>query len=379
MNTAATDRIPQAAPLAAYLENRDEIDAAMKRVMASGTYILGREVSGFEGEFAAYQSAAGCVAVASGTDALELALRACNVGMGDHVVTVSLTAVATVAAIRRCGGIPALVDVDPATYTMDPDSLALCIKRLVQANKNVRAIIPVHLYGCPADMASVLVIAKQYAISVVEDCAQAHGAMFRGSKIGSLADFGAFSFYPTKNLCAFGDGGAIVTGCLEHVEALKALRQYGWKQRYISETEGVNSRLDELQAAILRAQLPALDKYNEARRAVAHTYTERLAATGVVLPVEPEACSHVYHQYVIRVPRRDAFIRAMSERGIATAIHYPLAAHQQAPYRCYGSVVPLDNTDQIVREIVSLPMFPQLHASQVERVCAAASEVLRQL
>ena len=371
------DRIPQAAPREGYLACQDRINAAIKSVMMSGFYILGSEVRAFEEEFASYLGSGTAVGVGNGTDAIELALRACGVKEGDHVVTVSLTAVATVSAIRKCGGIPVLVDINPETYTMDPDSLSVCLASLDRNGKRPKAIVPVHLYGCPAEMASITEMAARFEIPIVEDCAQAHGAEYRGRKVGAIGLLGAFSFYPTKNLGAFGDGGAVVTHHSGMAEEVRLLRQYGWRERYVSDKEGANSRLDEIQAAILRVKLRDLNNDNDARRHIAGIYSTHLQECGIPIPVEPPHCKHVYHQYVIRVPRQDKFRTLLSESGIDTAIHYPLAVHQQAPYREFGRIVSLVNTERAIHEIVSLPMYPQLGSDRAVRVCEAVTQALK--
>ena len=250
-----------------------EIDAAIQRVLASGWYILGGEVSAFEEEFAAYNGVSGCVGVNSGTDAIFLALRACDVGPGDEVITVSHTAVATVAAIRLTGATPVLVDVDPSTYTMSMDGLAAAI------TPRTKAIVPVHIYGQPAEMESILAMAVEAGIRVIEDCAQAHGARYQGKRVGSMGDLGCFSFYPTKNLGAIGDGGAVIGNDEALLERIRRLRQYGWtpESRYVSQEEGVNSRLDEMQAAILRVKLAHLDDWNRRRQELAALYDRLLA------------------------------------------------------------------------------------------------------
>ncbi|HXF64523.1 MAG TPA: DegT/DnrJ/EryC1/StrS family aminotransferase, partial [Caldilineaceae bacterium] len=260
-----------------YLALRGEIDAAVARALNSGWYILGQEVAAFEAEFAAYLSQKGgtplgCVGVNSGTDALHLALRACGVGSGDEVITVSHTAVATAAAVRLVGATPVFVDVDPVTYTLDPAALAAAI------TPRTKAVIPVHLYGHPADLEAILAVARPAGLRVIEDCAQAHGATYRGRAVGAWGDLGCFSFYPTKNLGALGDGGAVVSRDPALVEQVRLLREYGWtpQTRYVSQTQGMNSRLDEVQAAILRAKLPYLDKWNETRRALAARYADHL-------------------------------------------------------------------------------------------------------
>ena len=294
--------IPQTDPRANYLAHKDEIDAAIAAVLAGGRYILGEQVAAFEREFAAYlgagstEGATHAIGVGSGTDALHLALRACGIGPGDRVFTVSHTAVATVAAIELAGATPVLVDIDPATFTMDPNRLEEAVRRDEGGNSsNVKrhssivtrhsAIIPVHLYGHPADMAAILEIARRYDLWVIEDCAQAHGATIDGQKTGTFGDIAAFSFYPTKNLGALGDGGAVVTSDPALAEQTRLLREYGWRERYVSAIPGLNSRLDELQAAILRVKLRYLDAENARRRALAAEYDRLLADSSVRTPI----------------------------------------------------------------------------------------------
>lgn len=370
MSTAMPVGITQMDPLAGYLANQKRIDAAVLGVMRSGFYILGSEVQAFEREFAAYLGVAEIVGVANGTDAIELALRVCEVGADDIVVTVSHTAVATVAAIRRCGAVPALVDISESTYTMDPQSLESGLRFLDGKGKQAKAIIVVHLYGCPAEMDAILEIARRYDVPVIEDCAQAHGAEYHGRKVGTMGRLAGFSFYPTKNLGAIGDGGAVVTNDRVIGEQLRSLRQYGWRQRYVSECDGINSRLDEMQAAILRVQLQSLNDNNLRRCQIAAVYRERFQDLNLVLPVVPAQCTHVFHQFVLQVPCREAFRDQLAKAGVGTTIHYPLAVHQQAPY-CNCAITGLENTESVLPKLVSLPMYPQLGPEQIGRVCDA--------
>ena len=364
--------IPQAAPGYAYTERRVEVDEITRRVLESGTYILGPEVEAFEEEFAAYLGVRHGVGVANGTDALELALRALGIGAGDAVFTVSHTAVATVAAIGRCGALPVFVDVDASTYTMDPEKLASAI-RSYDNRRDIRpaAVVPVHLYGQMADMPAILDLSRAAGLKVVEDCAQAHGARLAGRHAGTWGDAAAFSFYPTKNLGAFGDGGLVATDDAALASSVRRLRQYGWSESRVSISPGANSRLDELQAAILRFGLRYLDVDNERRRATARLY-DQLEVFGVGTPrVLPDA-EHVYHQYVIRVSGRDALRAVLAAEGIGTAVHYPLAVHQQPAYeQLLRSAEPLEMTERIVTEIVSLPMFPALSPTSATRVYEA--------
>lgn len=363
--------IPQTDPKADYLACQQEIDAAIHRVMERGWYILGEEVRVFEAEFAAWLGAQHAIGVASGTDALHLALRACGVGAGAEVITVAHTAVATVAAIAQTGATPVLVDVDPATFTLAPQALAGAL------TPRTRAIVPVHLYGQPADMAAILAFARQHQLLVIEDCAQAHGAACRlragaaWHKVGTLGDAAAFSFYPTKNLGALGDGGCVVTNSAVVAEQLRLLREYGWRERYVSSVPGWNSRLDEIQAAVLRVKLRALDHGNEARRAVAALYDRALAGSSVITPVQLPDRQHVFHQYVVRVAARDRLRAALAGAGIGTGIHYPVPVHRQPAYLALGQQAHLPVTDSLSAEILSLPMYPQLGAAAAERVAQA--------
>ncbi len=345
---------------------RDEIDAAVARVLRSGWYILGQEVSQFETEFAAFCGVEHAVGVASGTDALLLALRAGGIGPGDEVITVAHTAVATVAAIELSGARPVLVDVTPDTYTLDP---ALIEPALTE---RTRAIVPVHLYGHSADLAPILDVARRHNLRVIEDCAQAHGATYQGRPVGSWGDAAAFSFYPTKNLGAIGDGGAIITRQADLAERLRRLRQYGWRERYISDTPGYNSRLDELQAAILRVKLRHLADSNMARHRLADQYALALHSLPLAPPLQKPNCRHVYHLYVVQTDRRDALREFLQGRGIGSAIHYPMPIHLQPAYQHLGyGPGSLPITEQLAGRILSLPLYPQLSPTAVAAVAQA--------
>jgi dTDP-4-amino-4,6-dideoxygalactose transaminase len=355
-------------PRASYLAQKEEIDRAVQRVLQSGWYILGKEVSDFEAEFASYIGLDFCVAVGSGTDALQVAFRACDIGPGDEVVTVSHTAVATVCAIQLCGATPVLVDIHPVTFTMDLNRLEDTLRS--QGHDKIKAIVPVHLYGLPIDMDSVIEIARRHDLYVIEDCAQAHGARWRERRVGSFGDFGAFSFYPTKNIGAFGDGGGLVTNDSALADKARMLRQYGWRERYISEINGLNTRLDELQAAILRVKLRNLDQANDRRRAIASAYDESLSDRDLIRPSEPAGARHVYHQYVIRSKKRDQLKSFLRQQLVETAILYPQPIHLQQGYR--DSIVVgaggLHETERACAEILSLPMYPELSDDQVSTV-----------
>lgn len=355
---------------------RAAVDAAIARTLDSGWYILGRETAAFEEEFTAYVAGhsrlapgaqIGCVGVNSGTDALHLALWACDIGPGDEVITVAHTAVATAAAIMLAGATPVFVDVDPATYTLDPAALAEAI------TPRTKAVIPVHLYGHPAEMEAILAVARSAGLRVIEDCAQAHGAIYRGRHVGAWGDLGCFSFYPTKNLGALGDGGAVISADPDLAARVRLLREYGWtpQARYVSQAPGMNSRLDEMQAAILRAKLPHLDAWNEARRGLAAVYAAQLPP-GAALPVERPGCRHVYHLYVVRVADRDGVRARLQAAGIGSGIHYPVPIHRQPAYAHLPQAqAHLPQTEQLAGEIVSLPMHPLLSVEQARTVAAA--------
>ncbi|MBN1890225.1 MAG: DegT/DnrJ/EryC1/StrS family aminotransferase [Thermoflexales bacterium] len=365
--------IPQANPRAQYLAHKDEIDAAVVRVLEGGWYILGQECVAFEREFAAYCGVAHAVGVGSGTEALHLALAACGVGQGDEVIAPAHTAVATVAAIELAGAAPVLVDIDPRNFNLDPGKLEAAI------TPRTKALVPVHLYGQAADLDPVLAVARRHALRVVEDCAQAVGALYRGRRVGSWGDIAAFSFYPTKNLGALGDGGMVVTSDPELAERAGLLRQYGWRTRYISERiggcVGWNTRLDELQAAILRVKLSHLEEDTALRRRWAALYDE-LVSTGddLALPSEMPYGQHVYHLYVVRHPRRDALQAYLKERGVGALIHYPAPIHLQPAYRGrLGDAGSFPQAERATREALSLPLYPELIEEQVRTVAGAVN------
>lgn len=354
---------------AQYRSIEADINSAISRVLMRGNFILGEEVSAFEKEFSAYCGVAFGIGVASGTDALFLALRACDIGSGDEVITSAHTAVGTVTAIELTGARPVLVDVDPQTFTLDPTLIENKI------TLHTRAIIPVHLYGCSVDMAHVLKIATNRELFVVEDCAQAHGSSYQNKKVGSWGQLSAFSFYPTKNLGAYGDGGMVVTNDPELAEKLFMLRQYGWKKRYISETKGINSRLDDIQAAILQVKLGHLDEWNKRRQSIANIYNELLSGGDLELPYVPQYSEHVYHQYVIRSSHRDQLRAFLAERAIRTAIHYPMPVHLQPAFKDLGySAGDFPNTEMLSGQILSLPIYPEMTDNAVETVCEAIKD-----
>jgi len=352
-------------PHAQYAAHRDEINDAIQRVLDGGRYILGPEVEAFEREFAAYCEASHAVSCGSGTEALHLALAALGIGAGDEVITVAHTAVATAAAIRLCGASPVFADIDDATYTIDAEEVARAI------TPRTKAIVAVHIYGQPCDLDALSALAKKHGLRLVEDCAQAHGARWRGRRVGSIGDIACFSFYPTKNLGAIGDGGAVVTSNADLASRARLLREYGWAERYVSHIEGWNSRLDELQAAILRVKLRHLDEDNGRRREIAQCYDDALRT--VRIPVIRDGAEHVYHLYVIALSHRDALQAQLRERGVGALVHYPVPIHRQPAYLNLGAR-PLPRTERAAAEVLSLPMYPELTIEDQNIVIAAVRE-----
>lgn len=350
--------------------SREAVQTAIDRVLTRGWFILGPEVEAFEQAFAAYVQAQHAVGVGSGTDALALALRACGIGPGDEVITVPNTAVATVAAIEMAGARPVFADVDPITFNLDPASAERAI------TPRTRALLPVHLYGQAADLGPLLDLAQRHHLRVIEDACQAHGAEYGGTRVGALGDIGCFSFYPTKNLGAYGDGGMAVTNDPTLAERLRLLRAYGWAERDRSVIRGVNSRLDEMQAAILLAKLPLLDGWITTRRGLAARYGAVLAGVDHLQPpVEAPYGKHVYHLYVVRTPHRDALRAHLTERGIGTLVHYPHPIYLQDAYRDLGyQPGACANAEQAAATICSLPLHPHVTPEQVDRVAAAIRE-----
>ena len=354
-----------------YKKIKGEIHSATQRVCETGRFILGEEVSAFEKEFSHYCGVRYGVGVGSGTDALCLALKAAGIGEGDEVVTVANSFIATALAISFTGAKPLFVDIDPKTYTMDPDSLEILLKRRKAKGlgRKIKAVLPVHLYGHPADMDSIMEIADHYDLVVIEDACQAHGAKYGRRKVGSFGAMGCFSFYPTKNLGGYGDGGMVVTAHQEYEQKLRLLRCYGERKKYHHILKGHNSRLDEIQAAILRVKLKYLDQWNEERRRKAKIYTERLSPLSVVCPSERKGARHVFHLYAIQTGNRDFLQAFLKKKGIETLIHYPIPIPLQKAYQEMGyrkKDFPL--TDQWSRKILSLPFFPEMKESEMEEV-----------
>jgi dTDP-4-amino-4,6-dideoxygalactose transaminase len=369
------DPIPAVDPAAGYRAQRAEIDAAIDGVLRGGSYVLGERVAAFEAAFARYLGVGHAVGVANGTDAIALALRALGVGPGDRVATVAHTAVATVAAIAMAGASPVLVDIDPVRCTMDPSRLEDAL-----AAAPVAAVLLVHLYGQPADIDAIASVARRHGAALVEDCAQAHGATWAGRRVGGFGDAAAFSFYPTKNLGSLGDGGLVATDDPAIAARVRALRQYGWGNERISAMPGVNSRLHELQAAILGARLAHLDADNARRRAIADRYDTRLAATGLHRPPRIAGCEPVFHQYVVRTEARDALRASLAAAGVGTGVHYPVPVHRQPAYRDVAlGPGGLPCTERAAASVLSLPMYPQLTDDQVARVAEAVAHAADQL
>lgn len=355
-------------PLADQRRHEAALAQVMQRVCASGSYILGAEVDAFETEFAAYLGVSQVVGVATGTDAIELILRALGIGAGSKVAVPSFAPSAVAAGVARSGAAPEFVDIEPATFTLCPEALdaLLCSSR----GRGVKAAVVVHLYGHPADWKSLQRVADAHGIELLEDCAQAHGAMWHGRPVGTLGRVAAFSFYPTKNLAALGDAGAVATNDLELAERLRVIRQYGWKERYVSEQPGVNSRLDELQAAVLRVKLGALDESILQRRRLAAEYDARLVGSRVVTaPMVRGGCEHAYHQYVVRCERRDALMLHLQRAGIPVAALYPVPLHRQLAFG-EGNELLLES-DRAAAAVVSLPMHPYLSEGAVGAVLKA--------
>ena len=345
-----------------YTKISEEINQAMQRVLRSGWFILGEEVKRFEEEFSKYIGVKYGIGVSSGSDALFLAVKALGIGEGDEVITVSHTFVSTVDAVVRNGANPVFVDVDPDTYCIDVSKIDQAI------TEKTRAILPVHLYAHPANMAPIMEIAQKHKLCVIEDACQAHGAEYKSKKAGSIGTVGCFSFYPAKNLGAYGDGGIVVTNDKKLAEKLRMLRNYGQSKKYYHDFVGVNSRLAEIQAAILTVKLEHLDEWNERRREVANLYNERLESSGVIIPTEKEYARHVYHLYVIRHKERAKLQQHLLKNGIQTQIHYPIPVHRQKAYSELGGGTALAVTEKVCNEVLSLPIYPSLKNKELEYI-----------
>ncbi len=342
---------------------KKEIDAAIQDTLNEGWFVLGKRVEKFEKEFASFCGAKYAVGVGSGTEALHLSLVACGIGDGDEVITVPNTAVPTVCAITFAGAKPVFADIDPVTFNMDP---ALLKKKIT---KRTKAVIPVHLFGQAADMDPIMKIAKENGLKVIEDACQAHGALYKGRKVGTFGELAAFSFYPSKNLGCYGDGGIITTNSAELCEKARLLRNYGQKKRYVHAIKGFNSRLDEIQAAILSVKLKHLDRWNSRRREIASVYDRMLKGSEVITPVEETYARHVYHLYVIRTKNRDKLQAYLGKKDIQTNIHYPIPVHLQKAYadlKLKKGSFPV--AERYAEEILSIPLYPELTESEISFV-----------
>jgi len=356
--------IPMVDPAGEYRALKAEIDAAVGRVLSSGRFVLGPEGEALERELAAFLGATCAVGVNSGTDALHLPLVACGIGPGDEVVIPGFTFFATGEAVSYTGATPVFADVDAGTFNLDPDSLRNSI------TEKTRAVVAVHLFGQCAALDLICEICRAKNLVLIEDCAQCIGADYDGRRAGSWGDFGGFSFYPTKNLAAAGDAGLITTKEKKHEEVLRMLRHHGSRRTYLHERVGWNSRLDELQAAVLRVKLQHLARFNEARRAVARRYREKLAGANVILPAEHGRGTHVYHQFTIRAGRRDAIREALTKEGIASSVFYPLALHQQPAYEVLAKNISLPAAEAAAKTVLSLPIHPLLDEASIDRIAA---------
>jgi len=347
-----------------YQQLKPGIDAAVQEVLNQAQFILGPNVAALEKEIAAYHGSAFAIGVASGTDALLLALRACGIGPGDEVITTPFTFIATAEVVALLGAIPVFVDIEPDTFNIDP------VKIEQKITARTRAIIPVHLFGHPAAMTAIMGLAEKYKLKIIEDCAQAFGAEHHGRKVGAFGDCGCFSFFPSKNLAGYGDGGMIVTNDEELAKKIRILRNHGSTVRYYHSLVGYNSRLDEIQAAIIRVKFKHIDSFNASRRANAEIYRTLLYAGGMALPTERLGCRHVYHQFTIRSARRDRIMAALQENGIASAVYYPVPLHRQEAFAGGDAArESLACAEACAGEVLSLPMFPELSQDEIRIIC----------
>jgi dTDP-4-amino-4,6-dideoxygalactose transaminase len=349
-----------------YAAQKPTIDQAIQTVLNKGWFVLGEQCRHFENAFAKYCQAKQGIGVGSGTDALHLGLKACGVDAPDEVITVAHTATPTASGISLSGAKPVFIDIDPQSYTIDPNLIEQAI------TPHTKAIVPVHIYGQPANLVPILAIAQKHHLHVVEDCAQAHGALYQGKKAGTWGSVGCFSFYPSKNLGAFGDGGMVVTNQSQIAQKVQLLRNYGSITRDIHEIEGTNSRLDEIQAAILNAKLQYLDIHNKRRREIAHIYRTQITHPEIDHPIEKGWGTHAYHLYVIQTPHRDRLRSHLAKCGIGTGIHYPTPVHKQPAY-AHLNTPPLPITEHIVNRILSLPIFPELTDLEIDHIIKSAN------
>ncbi len=350
---------------------RPAIEAAFAQILTNGRFILGAEGSSLESEIAQYTQTRYGIGVASGTDALHLVLRACGIGPGDEVITSSFSFIATAEAISYCGATPVFAEIDPRTFNLDVASVAECL------TKRTKAILPVHIFGQATDLDPLLSLGQQHHVALIEDCAQAIGTLYKGKPVGSQGLAGCLSFYPTKNLGAFGDGGMIVTSSLGIQKKVQRLRTHGSSQRYLHNEVGYTSRLDEIQAAVLRIKLPHLAQWNQRRAEIAQFYNESFAGLPVLTPYCAPYSNHTYHQYTLRSPQRDHILVSLKEQGIGSIIYYPVPIHLQRAYRHLGyGVGSLPHTEQVAKEVFSLPIFPEMTDGQVEQVVQTLRKIL---
>ena len=367
----ANIRVPYLDLKAQYQSIKPEIDAAIARVLESCQFVLGAEVAGFEQDFATYCDASECIALNSGTSALHLALLAAGVGPGDEVITVPFTFVASVAAVTYTGAQPVLVDIDPRSFTMDPAAIEAAI------TPRTKAILPVHLYGQPADMDPILEVARRHGLVVIEDAAQAHGAQYKGRPVGSIGDLACFSFYPGKNLGAYGEGGAVTTSNPEYASTIRMLRDWGQDRKYHHVLRGFNYRMEGFQGAILRVKLRHLERWTEARRKVVGLYNQLLANSGVETPTEMPWARHVYHVYTLRTDDRDGLQAALQAEGIQTGIHYPVPAHLQPAYADLGyGRGDFPRSEAAAEQVLSLPLYPELSSEAAADVAEAVKKAV---
>lgn len=356
---------------AQYHAIEDEIDAKIKEIIHSSHFIIGNNVMELEKEIASYYDAKHAIGVASGTDALHLAILGCGIGKGDEVITTPFTFIATAEAITYTGARPVFVDIDEKTFNID-------VKKIKKAvTKKTKAILPVHLFGLSADMEKIKGLAAEYKLKIIEDCAQSFGALYKGKKTGAIGNAGCFSFFPSKNLGCYGDGGMVITNDDSMAEKIRILRNHGQKVRYYHSVIGYNSRLDEIQAGILRVKLKRIDEYNKKRKENARLYTEKLKGADIITPFEPEGYYHVFHQYSIRTSKRDSILKGLTDAGIASAIYYPVPLHLQESYKDLGyKKGDFPVSEAVASDIISLPMYPELTAGQIDEVCKTIKELI---
>ncbi|MCI0400176.1 MAG: DegT/DnrJ/EryC1/StrS family aminotransferase [Gammaproteobacteria bacterium] len=353
-----------------YQELKPEIELRIRAVLESGQFILGPNVMAFEQEVADYLGVDQVVSCASGTDALHLALKVAGIGPGDEVITTAFSFIATAEAIRYVGAIPVFVDIDPHTFNIDPDQIQQAI------TKKTKAVLPVHLFGQPADMSAIVSICHEEGLELIEDCAQSFGAHVNNRQTGSFGILGCFSFFPSKNLGCYGDGGMVSTASGELAKRLRMLRNHGCNKLYHHELIGLNSRLDEIQAVVLRTKLKQVDAYNKDRRRVAKTYNRLLSGVKLTTPYEDNRGYHVYHQYTILTPERDKVMNHLKDAGIASAIYYPVSLHKQNAFKGACKALTLSRTEQVVQQCLSLPMYPELKDEVIEEIVAVIKDAL---